>query len=342
MEALAGRATRPLRELVAGTRAIGQGDYAVRVPERSRDEFGLLGRSFNQMAAGLAQRVFFESALRRYLAPAVVEDFIRDPSRMELGGQRRLMSVLFFDVAGFTTLSERLPAEELVGLCNGYLEELVEALFDAGGTLDKFIGDAVMALFGVPADQPDHAARACRAALAMQRRFQAHVARSPLAEIRGLRARVGLHTGTAAFGNLGAKSIMSLTAMGDAVNLASRLEGVNKLYGTRILASEATALAAGADAEARELDLGRVVGRREPVRIFEILPSGALAPAIRDSYAAGLAAYRARRFEEARLAFDRAAELGDEPAKVLRDRAIGYSLKAPPEGWDGSLTLDHK
>jgi class 3 adenylate cyclase len=334
------RATRPLEELSRASAAIAQGRYETRVAERGRDEIGRLARSFNAMAEGLGQRVFFESALRRYLAPAVVDDLVRDPSRMRLGGERREMTVLFFDVAGFTALSEALPPDELVALCNGYLEQVVGALFDAGGTLDKFIGDAVMALFGVPLAQPDHPARACRAALAMQRAFAAHVSASPNPAVRALHARIGLHSGTAAFGNLGARSIMSLTAMGDAVNLASRLEGVNKVYRTDVLASEATARAAGC--ATRELDLVRVVGRKEPVRIFEILADPAPPGEALAAYAAGLTAYRERRFEAAAAGFDRAAALGDRPAAVLAQRSREYRVAPPSEDWDGSFALDRK
>jgi adenylate cyclase len=286
--------------------------------------------------------VFFESALRRYLAPAVVEDLLHDPTRMELGGQRREMTVLFFDVAGFTSLSESLPPDTLVTLCNGYLEQVVGALFAAGGTLDKFIGDAVMALFNAPLDQADHALRSCRAAVEMQRVFMAHVAQSSVLAVRGLRARVGIHTGTAAFGNLGARSIMSLTAMGDAVNLASRLEGVNKLYGTSILASEATVRAAGAGLGVRELDEVRVVGRSEPVRIFEILGEQGLSPAIVQAYAEGLSAYRARHFAVAVRAFEAAVAAGDRAAITMAQRAAHFLEAPPPAAWDGSLSLDHK
>jgi class 3 adenylate cyclase len=335
-----GRATRPLQELGEATREIARGKYDTRVPVRGRDEIGQLGQSFNTMAEGLGQRVFFESALRRYLAPAVVEDLIRDPSRVALGGQRREMTVLFFDVAGFTSLSETLAPDQLVELCNGYLEKVVTELFDAGGTLDKFIGDAVMALFGVPLNQADHARRGCVASLAMQKAFLSHVAASPNPAVRALHARVGLHTGTAAFGNLGAHSIMSLTAMGDAVNLASRLEGVNKVFGTSILASEATARAAAC--AVREIDLVRVVGRHEPVRIFEVVAEGALAASVCEAYAAGLAAYRAGRFEAGEKAFATAASFGDPPARTMAERCRDYRATPPPPDWDGSFALDHK
>ncbi len=339
---VAGGATRPLREMSEAAAAIAHGAYETRVTVRSRDEIGGLARSFNAMAEGLGQRVFFESALRRYLAPSAVDALVQDPTRMRLGGERRELTVLFFDVAGFTTLSETLGPDALVSLCNGYLEQVVAAVFSAGGTLDKFIGDAVMALFGAPLDQPDHAARGCRAALAMQRAFEAHVAAADSPSVRGLHARIGLHSGIAAFGNLGTKSIMSLTAMGDAVNLASRLEGVNKLFGTRVLASEATAKAAGPDVAARELDCVRVVGRREPVRIFELHAPGAIAADVGRAYAAGLAAYRARRFDEAAREFDAAAAKGDSPASVMAKRCREYAAAPPPPAWDGALGLDHK
>ncbi|MHB1844498.1 MAG: adenylate/guanylate cyclase domain-containing protein [Deltaproteobacteria bacterium] len=338
----ADRATRSLGELVRGTEAISAGKYDTRLAAHGRDELGTLARSFNAMAEGLSLRVFFESALRRYLAPAAVDELLRDPTRMELGGQRRELSVLFFDVQGFTRLSETLPPVELVALCNGYLDRVVEALFAAGGTLDKFIGDAVMALFGAPLDQPDHAARACRAALSMQAAFQDHVARAASPDIRALRARVGIHSGFAAFGNLGARSIMSLTAMGDAVNLASRLEGVNKVYGTRSMASEATVTAAAGAVATRELDLVRVVGRQEPVRIFELLSTPGPSPELLLGYARGLVAYRAARFAEAAELFEAVAAQGDAPAAVLAARSRAHERAPPPAGWDGAYALDHK
>ena len=136
------------------------------------------------MAKGLAQRVFFESALRRYLAQPVVEQLIADPSRLRLGGEKREVSVLFFDVAGFTTLAESMAPEELVALCNAYLDALIDAIFRHGGTFDKFIGDAVMAFWGAPIAQPDHAARACRAALDMQAALRNFTHRTPIPACR--------------------------------------------------------------------------------------------------------------------------------------------------------------
>ncbi len=297
------------------------------------------------MAARLKERLFFESALRRYLAAPIVEELIKDPSRLRLGGEKCEMTVLFFDVVDFTSIAEALPADELVALVNGYLDTLVEAIFRHGGTLDKFIGDAVMAFWGAPIAQPEHSLQALRAAVDMQRAFRSFSDRRAPG-LKPMRGRIGLHTGVAAVGNLGSSSIMSYTAMGDTVNVASRLEHINKHYGTAICASQETLESAGWT-EARELDTVRVKGRARPTRIFEVWepgesteygrpPQGAL-----DAYAAGLALYRGRRFSEAMRSFERATSLGDHPcAAVMAARAEAYAREAPPESWGGVFRLD--
>jgi adenylate cyclase len=332
----------PVARLGAATREIARGNYDYRVAVASRDELGLLAQAFNEMAAGLRQRVFFESALRRYLAAPVVEQLIRDPARLRLGGEKREVTVLFFDVAGFTGLAEALAADELVALVNAYLDALVEAIFRHDGTLDKFIGDAVMAFWGAPIDQRDHAARAARAACDMQVALARFAGAHPDPRVRALRGRIGLHTGVAALGNLGSTHIMSYTAMGDTVNVASRLEGVNKLYGTALLASAATVEASGWTA-CREIDRVRVKGRGEPLTIFELFgtdAAGAPPPAALDAYAEGLRAYRARRFEAAEQAFRRARRAGDGAcAEIMADRAAALATSPPPPDWDGAHNL---
>src|SRR5437764_6269474 len=205
----------PASALAAATREIGRGNYDYRVDLKRRDELGQLASAFNQMAQGLSQRVFFESALRRYLAQPVVEQLIADPRRLRLGGEKREVTVLFFAVAGFTTLAEAMAPEELVALCNAYLDVLTEAIFRHGGTFDKFIGDAVMAFWGAPISEPDHARLACSAAIEMQRALREFTEGHSSPAVRGLRARIGLNSGEAALGNLGSSQIMSYTAMGD-------------------------------------------------------------------------------------------------------------------------------
>jgi class 3 adenylate cyclase len=340
---LARALSAPLSALVQATRRIAKGDFDHRVEIPSQDELGELGRAFNQMAVALKNRVFFESALRHYLAAPVVEQLIRDPSRLQLGGEKREVTVLFFDVAGFTKVAEMLQAEELVALVNGYLDQLVAAIFRHGGTFDKFVGDAVMAFWGAPLPQGDHAEKACRAALDMQRAFGEFSRTYPDPRVRGLRGRVGINSGPAVLGNLGSTQIMSYTAMGDTVNVASRLEGVNKIYGTAILASESTVTQAGWRAS-REVDLVRVLGRSAPIRIFEIFAEGELgtSPAV-ILYQEGLEHFRARRFLIAETKFREASALGDSGcAEYMAGRAASLGQRPPAEGWDGSHHLESK
>jgi class 3 adenylate cyclase len=297
-----------------------------------------------EMAAGLKERVFFESALRRYLAAPVVEQLIRDPARLRLGGEKRDVTVLFFDVVNFTSLSEALPVEDLVQVVNAYLDNLVDAIFRNNGTLDKFIGDAVMAFWGAPLPSDDQARRACNAAVEMQRAMNAFAAVQTDSRLRALRGRIGLNTGVAVLGNLGSSSIMSYTAMGDTVNVASRIESVNKLYGTEICAAGETVERAGWPNK-RELDLVRVKGRTKPVTLFELWgldEAGPPAPA-RAAYAEGLAYYRDRRFAEAQTAFVRAASLGDHACAHVMARRASELMATPllPE-WDGASTLTGK
>jgi class 3 adenylate cyclase len=331
----------PVVALSAATEQIRRGNYDHRVPRGEPDELGTLGDAFNEMAAGLKQRVFFESALRRYLAPPVVDRLVAEPERLRLGGERREITVLFFDVAGFTSLSETMEPEALVALANGYLDPLVEAVFRHGGTFDKFIGDAIMAFWGAPLDQPDHAQRACLAALEMQAALHTFAAGQSDARLRNLRGRIGLNTGIAALGNLGSSQVMNYTAMGDAVNVASRLEGLNKTYGTSTLAAESTARAA--QVPSREVDRVRVVGRATPLGVFELLGKDAPPQAARDAYAEGLKQLSSRAFARAEQEFLRAQQLGDGPcAQVMAKRAAQLQLAPPPSDWDGAFTAEHK
>jgi class 3 adenylate cyclase len=330
----------PVAALAEATQEIGRGHYEHRVHLPRKDELGQLATAFNEMAKGLEQRVFFESALRRYLARPVVEQLIADPSRLRLGGEKREVTVLFLDVAGFTTLAESMAPEELVALCNAYLDALIEAIFRHGGTFDKFIGDAVMAFWGAPITQPDHAARACRAALDMQSALRRFAATHPDVRVRELHGRIGVNSGEAVLGNLGSSQVMNYTAMGDTVNVASRLEGVNKLYGTAILVAETTLTPGVA---AREVDLVRVMGRGSPLRIYELLDEDAPPAAALAAYAEGLAHYRARRFVEAIDAFARARAAGDgQIAQVMADRATAFLQEPPPPDWDGAHRLLRK
>lgn len=208
----------------------------------------------------------------RYLSPDVIEEFMQDPSHWELGGRTMDITVMFADLEGFTPLSEQLDPQELVALINRYLTEMSQIVLDEGGTIDKYEGDLIMAFFGAPIPSDGHASQACKAALGMQSRMEQLRKRWKAEGLPELRVRIGLHSGPAVVGNMGSAMRFNYTAMGDTVNLASRLEGANKDFGTYILISQATKELAGEDGLSfRALGAAQVKGKSEAVRVFGIV-----------------------------------------------------------------------
>ncbi len=274
-----------------------------------------------------------------YLSPALA-GFISDhPEALQLGGEKSERTVLFSDVKGFTSISERLKPEELVELLNLYLGEMTDAVFAHDGMLDKYIGDGLMAVWSAPVPQADHAARACRAALEMVERLERLNLRIAERGWPALKMRIGLNTGAMVFGNMGSPGHLSLTVMGDNVNLAARLEGINKLYGSTIIASQSTVEESGSHVVARELDVVRVRGRDLPVRIYEILGPAADAARWRDliaQFTAGLTAYRAREWQAAARAFEAAERLrpNDGPSALYLWRCRDFLRSPPPPEWE--------
>jgi adenylate cyclase len=288
------------------------------------------------MATGLA-------AFGKYLPADLVRTLVAEGIEARPGGSNREMTLLFADIAGFTGLSERL-GDRVVPLLGSYLDLMSRTIAEHDGTVDKFIGDAVMAFWGAPAENPEHALAACRAALDCTRRLAA-------AEIlddsgRPLRIRIGLNSGSALVGNIGSESRLNYTAIGDTVNLASRLEGINKLYGTTIVIGEATRRAAGDRIVTRELDTIAVYGRHEGTSIFELLgmADDGQAPDWAELYEAALRDYRMRNFERAIEGFSKALALrgGDEPSALMIERCRAFITTPPPSDWRGITILDMK
>jgi adenylate cyclase len=294
------------------------------------------------------QRRQIKQVFSHYMSDLLIQDLLRNPDKLRLGGEKRVLTVFFSDLAGFTTLSEKLSPEEVVTLLNRYLTAMTNIILDSGGLIDKYEGDAIMAFWGAPLTQEDHALRACLAALDNQTR---------LAELRqefmkmGLppvHARIGINTGDMIIGNMGSNQRFDFTVIGDSVNLASRLEGVGKEYGTRIIVSEDTYRQASEGVEVRELDLIRVKGKEMPVRIYELLArKGKLdetGQKVQDLFGQGLSCYRRQDWSEAISHFQRILALATEdgPAKTFIKRCQEFMQTPPPEAWDGVYRLTSK
>jgi len=271
---LAALLSRPIFRLVQATGAVASGDFNIALPVASRDELGVLTDSFNRMARSLREKEMIKRAFTRYVAREVVEEILKDPERLVLSGERRQVTVLFCDVRGFTPLSERLSPEEVVLLLNDFYNLMIETTFQYDGTLDKFLGDAVMAVFGAPMAHPDHSARAIRTALTM---------REGITELNERRARegkepievgIGVSAGEAVAGTVGTEDRMEYTVIGDSVNLAARLES-NAKPG-QILISYRTYERVRDLVEARPLGRIHVKGKEEEVEVYEVV---GLAPA---------------------------------------------------------------
>jgi adenylate cyclase len=288
---------------------------------------------------------FLRKSFAFYLAPAVIEKMLASHRPPILGGETRNITSFFSDIAGFSTISESKTPAELVTLMNEYLSAMTDIIEARGGFVDKYIGDAIVAVFGAPLDDQEHAVNAISAALQCRQRL-AELNRTMFAVgAQKLSHRIGLNSGTALVGNIGSRRRFNYTVMGDMVNLASRLEGANKYFGTSIMASDATVAATGAAFFWRELDLIRVQGRFHPVRIFEPLaPTGGATSdqlAIAAGYADGLACWRARDFAGAAEWFARFADVDPASAAFLK-RAKAYMAQSPGPDWEPVNVLEGK
>ena len=340
-----------LRQLVASTRAIESGETSVPVVVRSRDEVGELALSFNRMIEELRTRERIKDTFGKFVDPRIVSRLIGSDADQ---AERRNLTVFFSDIKAFSNISEQLTASAVVNLLNSYFGAVASVIHEHHGVIDKYIGDAVMAFWIPPFSAgDDHASDACLAALAQQ---EAMVAlRAQLPEITGMRRnppklviRMGIATGEAVVGTIGSASARSYTVIGDTVNLASRLESVNKVYGTSIIIGEETFRLAQQVIEARELDLITVAGKTEPVRIYEAMSrAGELSPEqseLREAFAGGLAAYRQREWDKAQTHFESCLRITaeDGPTNLFLGRVVLLRNTPPPADWNGIWHLSEK
>ena len=289
---------------------------------------------------------WLRQAFSRYVSNSLVEIIINHPEQLRLGGEEVEVTVMFSDIAGFTTISEGLTPENLIYLLNEYFSGMTDIILNYKGTVDKYIGDAIMAFWGAPLPITGHAGKACDAALAMH---QALYSLQKSWQERGLpplEARLGIHTGQAIVGNVGSRDRFNYTVLGDTVNLASRLEGVNKLYGTNIIVSEATFQQTGPDFLFRELDLVQVMGRLQPVIIYELLGRQEEAdkfPWLKD-FAVAIESYRQGQWDRAWQLFQEVlAQRPDDPPSLCFQKRLKYFQQHPPlPNWQGIYILDTK
>ncbi len=295
-------------------------------------------------------RAYIRNAFSHYLSADVINELLSDPEKLRLGGEKKHITALFTDVRGFSTISEQLDPSALVSLLNEYLTEMSDLIMVQRGTIDKYEGDAIISFFGAPIDFKDHAERACRAAVRMKkaeaelnRRFaQQQLSPEPVF------TRIGINTGEMVVGNMGTAQKMDYTIMGNSVNLAARLEGVNKQYGTWVLISETTYQEGGANFAVRRLDRVRVVGITEPVRLYELVDEkGELSSPmleVIEIFEEGLTLFEEWKWKEAKGLFRQVLNIipQDGPAEFYISRCNKFIKKAPPDNWDGVFNLTLK
>ena len=344
---------KPVKQLLIGTRAVEQGDLNVRVHVTTTDEIAVLTISFNHMVAELKQKEVIQETFGKYVDPRIVKGLLED-QRFSQGGERRLMTVFFSDLEGFTSLGERLTPDGIVKLLNQYFTLMSEPIREFHGIIDKYIGDAIMAFWGPPfTDGAEHASLACLSALEQYKKLSTF--RQMLPDIMGLRKdlptinlRMGMATGDVTVGSIGSEYSKGYTVIGDTVNLASRLEAVNKEYGTQMLISEETWKMAQDDIEARELDCIQVAGKSEPVRIFELLErKGQLndkARSVKEHFAEGLASYRSQSWDLAEAQFNECLKINpaDRPSKLFIARIQHFREHPLSPDWDGVWRFQQK
>ncbi|QOZ47366.1 adenylate/guanylate cyclase domain-containing protein [Bradyrhizobium sp. CCBAU 53340] len=288
---------------------------------------------------------FLRKSFAFYLAPEVIDSMVASGKMPVLGGEMRDITMFFSDLSGFSSIAEKMTPAELVALMNEYLSAMTDIIESHGGYVDKYIGDSIVAMFGAPADDPDHARHAVAAALQCRDRLEDLNDNHPAFRGRGLAHRIGLNSGEAVVGNIGSRRRFNYTVMSDTVNLASRLEGTNKYYGTVIMASEATVSQSRDAYTWRELDLVRVQGRDEPIRVYEPLAEKNRETQERGiraaTYARGLACWRARDFAKAAELFEAAAG-DDPPSRYFARRARALATNPPPADWTPVNTLEGK
>lgn len=310
---------------------------------------GYFGSTAYYFIAERKQKTMIKGMFTQYVSSTFVEELVADPEKLKLGGEKKELSVFFSDIAGFSTFSETKTPEDLINFLNEYLSEMTKIVFDNNGTLDKYLGDAVMAFWGAPVPQPNHPYLACKSALLMQNRLKELQVKWKMEGETIIEARMGINTGEMVVGNVGGSQRFDYTVIGDNVNLSSRLEGVNKEYGTFILISDSTYEHVKNDFITREIDSIIVKGKTKPVNIYELIGfAGEELPSEKTNslkiYSEALQLYREKQFSGAADKFTKVLELvpTDRASAVFVNRCKLLNENPPPEEWDGVFVMKTK
>lgn len=345
---------RPVKSLTRGIAAVREGNLDTDFEVASRDEVGVLASAFNAMVSELKLKARLEETFGKYVDPRIVRTLLQASTETQTVEDRQVMTVFFSDIDGLEEVMVTLDPNAQIRLINDYLSLMSAPISTHKGVIDKFIGTTIMGFWGPPfTDAESHTRLACEAALAQLQHLQALTQQVALASkandsLPSLQLHVGLSTGALVAGNMGSSSAKSYTVMGDTVNIASRLKGASKQYGVTILLSEETQRPLAECMETRELDLIQVVGREDPIRIYELLGhKGSLslsAVAAKEAFAQGLHAYRQQDWPQARQHFEAclAKQTSDRPAQLYLDRIALLQENPPPADWNGVWQLTQK
>ncbi|MDA0708767.1 MAG: HAMP domain-containing protein [bacterium] len=350
----AAKLTAPIRQLMEKMRDVGSGNLDVHLRQTSRDEVGSLTHSFNDMVVKLQQKDTIKKTFGKYVDSRIVEQLVERAEEPQTVGKNQVMTVLFQDVIGLEAIAQRLNPEIGLRMINRYLTQMSAPVADHGGIIDKFIDTMVMAFWGMPfTGEEDHAKMACACALAQVALMEdlcrwVSLAGNADGKTAPLALQVGLATGPLVVGNMGSEQAKSYTVMGDTVNIASRLKGANKEYGTQVLMTRETHELSETHMVTREIDLIKVVGKDEPVRIYELLGSAAGAVTqvtqLQGLFQEALVSYREQTWSKAQELFEAClhARPGDGPSEAYLKRIAIFRKTPPPGNWDGVWQLNKK
>ena len=340
------RIAQPLGLLLQGTKGVIDDNYDFEIKHTSKDEVGELSKAFNHMLKGLREKKYIQETFGNYEHPSIVTEILSNPDKIQPGGKRSYQSVLFCDVANFTSFSETMAPEALIKLLNEYLGAMTEEISSTNGILDKYIGDAIMAFWGPPFTPGNHSLLACRAAINMQSTLQTLRPQWLSRGLPEIRMRVGIATGHMIVGNIGSEKNLEYTCIGDTVNYSSRLEGINKVYGTDIIIDIFTKKNVEHDFLLRELDTIQVKGRGQGSQIFEVIAENKNASEdqkqLKTEYESALELYRKGEFDLAEKVFTSIYKASNDVAsKTMSERCKDY-IALPPENWTGIVVMKEK